>query len=87
MQSGGGAVVGHLDLCANFRELIQCEALGGSRVSGGEHPKFTAPPDKFLKRFEEGLNTGHPDERHDEVDSLSRMNLGLQLMHQPRFAW
>ena len=79
MESGGGGVVGDFDLGACLDECFERPLLGTRGVDRGDDPHPAAPLGVTTDGGEQCADPGPADERHDDVDAIRRVDLGLDL--------
>ena len=79
VQSGGGGVVGDLDLSAEISERFEGPELGAAGVGGGDDPQRLAGLDMAAKVGKEVTDSGPADERQHEVDPIGGVDLGFDL--------
>ena len=86
MQPGGGRVVADLDLDAQVLQLVERLGLGRAGVGGGDDPHSFAGVQVFLQGGDQVADAGPADERQHDVDAVSRVDLGFDLLAQGRLA-
>lgn len=86
VQPGGAAVIGDLDLPADLDELLQRRSLGRSGVGRGQHPERAAGLAMATQGREQRTDAAPADEGHDHVDAVGGVDLGVELVPQPRLA-
>ncbi len=82
VEAGGAEVVGDADVGAEAGELVERGSLRGAGVGGGENAQRPAALTVATKRGEQRVDAAAPDERHDDVDGIGRIDLGIELVQQ-----
>ena len=82
MQARGPGVVGDSDLCAEFGQLLEGLELRRAGEGGRQQPQTTSARDVVAERVAQRPNATPPDEGHDQLDPIRRVDLAQQLPRQ-----
>ena len=82
----GALVVGDADLGAEVAQAVERARLGGACVHGRQHAELPSGFAVTPERIEQGPDAGAANERHDDVDAIGRVDLGLDLSADARLA-
>jgi hypothetical protein len=86
MQPRGARVIRDANLGAELMERVERARFRGARVRRGQHPQGPAPLAVTAERLEQWGDATPADEGHDQVDAVGGVDLGEELMADPRLA-
>ena len=86
VQPGGAHVIRDADVGAEVGELLQGGLLSGSGVDRRQDPQRLATLAVPAQRGHQRVDTAAADEGHQDVDLVSGVDLGVELVQQSRFA-
>ncbi len=87
VKAGGGRVVRDAHVGSELGELVEGAALGRARVRGRQDPQLAAGVAVRAQGGEQRRDSAATNERHHHVDAIGGVDLGEDLVADPRLAW
>jgi hypothetical protein len=87
VKAGAGLVVRNPNIGAQVSQLIERASFRRPRVCRRQDANLATSAAAGAQRIEQGRDAAPPDECHDDVDPVSRVNLGEHVIADSWLTW